>query len=87
MCKVVDKYGVELNNGDMVCFVHKHSVQSQYIVKAVVSKVTPMKEDKDFPNLNKNRGWVHIEKYVDDFMQYEKNAKTKVMAERVVKCY
>lgn len=87
MDKVLDAYGNELKAGDSVCFVHKHSMESQDIVKAIVAEVKPMKKDKDFPNLNENRGWVIIDKYVDDYMNEDSRAKKKIIAERVVKCY
>ncbi len=85
--KVLDKYGNELKAGDSVCFIHKHSMESQYIVKAIVKEVCPMKMDKDFPELAENRGWVIIDKYVDDWYNNDKKAKKKVKAERVIKCY
>jgi hypothetical protein len=85
--KVLDKYGNELKAGDSVCFIHKHSMESQHIVKAIVKEICPMKEDKDFPDLNKNKGWVIIDKYVDDWYNNDKKAKKKIMAERVIKCY
>lgn len=87
MDKVLDKYGNELKAGDSVCFIHKHSMESQYIVKAIVAEVKPMKKDKDFPNLNENRGWVIIDKYVDEHINNSPKAKKKVSADRVVKCY
>ena len=87
MDKVLDKYGNELKAGDSVCFIHKHSMESQYIVKAIVAEVKPMKKDKDFPNLNENRGWVIIDKYVDEHINNSPKAKNKVSADRVVKCY
>ena len=87
MNKVLDKYGNELKAGDSVCFIHKHSMESQYIVKAIVAEVKPMKKDKDFPNLNENRGWVIIDKYVDEHINNSPKAKNKVSADRVVKCY
>ena len=87
MDKVLDKYGNELKAGDSVCFIHKHSMETQYIVKAIVAEVKPMKKDKNFPNINENRGWVIIYKYVDEDMNDNPKAKNKVVAERVVKCY
>lgn len=85
--KVLDKYGNEIKAGDNVCFLHKHSMESQYIVKAIVGEVKPMKEDKDFPKLTENRGWVIIDRYVDETLNSNPKAKKKVMAERVIKCY
>lgn len=85
--KVTDQYGNCLKAGDSVCFIHKHSMQSQYLVKAIVKEVQPQKKKPAFPEANENKGWVIIDRYVDDHMVYEKNAKKKVLADRVVKCY
>ena len=54
--KVLDQYGTEIKAGDSVCFIHKHSMQTQHLVKAVVKEVQPMKKDPDFPGVNENRG-------------------------------
>ena len=85
--KVLDQYGTKIKAGDSVCFIHKHSMQAQHLVKAIVKEVQPMKKSPDFPGVNENRGWVIIDRYVDDHMAYEKNAKKKVLAERVIKCF
>ena len=85
--KVLDKYGTELKAGDSVCFIHKYSMQTQYVVKAVIKEIRPMKDDPRFPGLNKNKGWLVIDRYVDDYLNDDDKAVGKVLAERAVKCY
>lgn len=87
--QVFDKYGIELKGGDCVCFLYKPYAET-YLVKAIVKEIKPMKKDEHFPSIakaNEHRGWVIIDKYVDDWLNNDKKTKKKVIAERVVKCY
>ena len=85
--KVLDKYGIELCAGDTVCFIHKHSIESRYIVKAIVKEVKHFKPQEFSSPEDEGKGWVFIEKYVDDFMKWESKKPSKVKSDRVIKCY
>jgi hypothetical protein len=85
--KVVDKFGLELNAGDNVCFTLSMRKDSKPIVKAKVCEVkagTKPNYDGVFTD------WVVVEYYDSPEAEWGKREgklPKKVTPDRVVKCY
>ena len=85
--KVCDKFGIELKEGDYVCFTLSMRIDAKPIVKAKIAEIKYGKKancDGVFTD------WV-IPEYVEDhdvkWATLEGKLPKKVMPERVVKCY
>ena len=79
MAKITDKYGLELHEGDTVCFTLSMRIDQKPIVKATIAGF-----------LYGKTNWI-VPEYIEDsdveWGRKEGKLPAKVASHRVVKCY